>query len=171
MQSIAASLHLPGYKRSQKIYKELSDVGFISNTSGDIREVGEKAVNNFKGNIKTTAAVTAGVGLSAGAAYAISKSPKVNGAIEKFVSQENLEKLADKLKVKDKFVSVQETAKELTGKLKETVKKMPKGAKIVAAAGLLTALFAGRVAERKAIKQDGKIEQKYQDKKRLEDII
>lgn len=157
---------LAAAKATGSLPNKLSDVGVISCQSGNLKEIGEKAKNNLKTNIKGDVSIMAGLAGTAGAAAVVAKSPKLNTAIT-----DGAKKLVEKLPVDvRKPVNALKNANAFT-KVKDFVAKMPKGAKIVAAIGLAGTLFAGRLIERKGIKNDGKIEQKYIDKEKLSDQI
>lgn len=140
--------------------------GALSNNVARVEDRANLAVSTGKNivgtNLKSTAALAAGVGATFAATNAVKNSSALQNSISSIAK-----KAANAIKETDTFKKLTELAAPYAKKAASWVKALPTPAKAVLATGAVLTGLIGNMIQNKGLFDQGKIIQQYEDKQAI----
>ena len=144
--------------------------GALSNNVAKVEDRANLAVATGKNivgtNLKSTAAIAAGVG----ATYAATNAVKNSSALQETITK-GLKKVVGAVESSNVYKKLEENIAPYTRKAASWVKALPTPAKVVLGAGTALACLIGNTIQNKVIFNQGKIVQQYEDKQTIREAL
>lgn len=140
--------------------------GALSNNVAKVEDRANLAVSTGKNivgtNLKSTAAIAAGVG----ATYAATNAVKNSSALQETITK-GLKKVVGAVESSNVYKKLEENIAPYTRKAASWVKALPTPAKVVLATGAVLTGLIGNMIQNKGLFDQGKIVQQYEDKQAI----